>query len=171
MILVTYATTHGSTREVAQAVGTELRAKHLQVEVADCKNIRDLESCDAVILGAPLYMFRLHGHARRFLSRNQNALQSVPVAMFALGPFHDVEKEWNEARGQLDKELAKYPWFKPVSVELFGGKFDPANMRMPYKLIPALKQMGEGDIRDWDAIRAWAAGLPRLLKPGSEQSP
>jgi hypothetical protein len=54
-----------------------------------------------------------------------------------------------------------------VAKELFGGKFDPNNMRMPYKLLPALKRMGEGDIRDWEAIRAWAAGLPSLLKPGT----
>jgi hypothetical protein len=53
---------------------------------------------------------------------------------------------------------------KPVTQELFGGKFDPNNMRMPYKLIPALKQMGNGDIRDWEAIRSWAAGLPAALQ-------
>ena len=54
--------------------------------------------------------------------------------------------------------------FKPVTVEIFGGKFDPPNFKMPYKLIPALKQMGEGDIRNWEQIRRWAQQLPPLLK-------
>ena len=34
---------------------------------------------------------------------------NMPVAIFALGPINDVEKEWADARVQLDKELAKYP--------------------------------------------------------------
>jgi len=167
MILVTYATTHGSTEEVADAVAKELRSQNLEVELANCKNVRSVDPYEAVLLGVPLYMFRLHGHARRFLARQEDSLKNMPVALFVLGPFHDDEKEWNDARSQLDKELGKYPWLKPVSQKLFGGKFDPDNMRMPYKMLPALKKLGEGDIRDWDAIREWANTLPTVLKTGS----
>jgi menaquinone-dependent protoporphyrinogen oxidase len=101
--------------------------------------------------------------ARRFLSRNRTALERVPVAVFALGPTEDKEKDWQETRGQLDKVLAGFPWLTPVAVELFGGKFDPARLTFPYTLIPALKKMPVSDIRDWDAIRAWARGLGRKL--------
>ena len=167
MILVTYATTHGSTAEVAEAIAETLRGKDLEVEVLNVKKVRRLDSYNAVVLGIPLYMFRFHGHARNFISKHETALKSKPVAMFVLGPLHNTEKEWNDARGHLDKSMAKYPWLKPVSVELLGGKFDASNLRMPYKLLPALKQMGEGDIRDWDGIRDWAASLPSLLSPGA----
>ena len=164
MILVTYATTHGSTEEVAHAVAEELQGQNLETEVTNVKSVRGLDSFEAVVLGVPLYMFHLHRGARKFLAAHKAALQSRPVALFILGPINDVEKEFTDAREQLDKELAKYPWFKPVTVEIFGGKFDPPNFKMPYKLIPALKQMGEGDIRNWEQIRRWAQQLPPLLK-------
>ena len=84
------------------------------------------------------------------------------MAVFALGPFHEDAKEFQDARAQLDKELLKFPWFAPVAIEIFGGKFDPATLRFPMNLIPALKQMPASDIRDWTAIRAWASDLAEL---------
>ena len=60
----------------------------------------------------------------------------LPVAVFALGPFSDGEKEWADLRAQLDKALAKFPWFAPVAVQVFGGRFDPATLRPPYSLLP-----------------------------------
>jgi menaquinone-dependent protoporphyrinogen oxidase len=57
-------------------------------------------------MGAPLYMFRWHKDAKSFLARHRQALTARPAAVFALGPFHVDEKEFQDARGQLDKELA-----------------------------------------------------------------
>ena len=67
-------------------------------------------------------------------------------------------------REQLDKELAQFPWLTPVAREIFGGRFDPANLRLPYNLLPALKRMPASDIRDWAAIRAWASNLAPTLQ-------
>ena len=136
----------------------------LAVVCQPVKEVRTLDGHAAVVLGAPLYMFRWHGDAKRFLARQRQALVARPAAVFALGPFHVDVKEFTDARGQLDKELLKSPWFKPVAIEIFGGKFDPAALRFPYNLIPALKQMPVSDIRDWTAIRAWASGLVTQLE-------
>jgi menaquinone-dependent protoporphyrinogen oxidase len=108
-------------------------------------------------------MFRWHKDALAYLSRHQEAIQKLSVAVFALGPFHDEEKEWQSVRAQFDKELAKLPWFTPVAHEVFGGKFDPTKLRFPMNLIPALKKMPASDIRNWDAIRAWARDLAAKL--------
>jgi menaquinone-dependent protoporphyrinogen oxidase len=87
----------------------------------------------------------------------------VLAALFALGPFHDEEKEWHDVRAQLDKAVAKVPWLKPVAVQVFGGKFDPAKLGFPWKLIPAMKKIPASDIRDWAAIAAWAHDLAARL--------
>ena len=110
-VLVAYATTHGSTQQVAEVVAEVLRDQGHVVALQPAKRVRSLEECDAVVLGAPLYMFHLHGDARRFLSRHQRALTGgLPIAIFAGGPFGaGDEKEWAEVRKQLDGELAKYP--------------------------------------------------------------
>ena len=64
------------------------------------------------------------------------------------------------SRRQLDKELAKYLWLKPVALEMFAGKYDPSKPGMSFfeRLLPAR------DYRDWAAIRAWANGLSTQLE-------
>ena len=159
LVLVTYASTSGSTQQVAETVAATLREHGLSVDCSPIRQVKKLDGYSAVILGAPLYMFHWHKDALSFLSRQRGAVQKVPVAVFALGPFHDEEKEWTEVRGELDKELAKLPWFSPVAHQVFGGKFDPANLRFPMNLVPAMKKMPASDIRNWTAIRTWAGDL------------
>lgn len=162
-LLVAYATRYGSTKEVAEEIAATLREGGSLVDVQAAEQAQSLDDYRAVVVGAPLYMFNWLKVARSFLSGNRAALERVPVAVFALGPTEDKEKDWQETRGQLDKVMAGFPWLTPVAVELFGGKFDPARLTFPYTLIPALKKMPVSDIRDWDAIRTWARGLGRKL--------
>ncbi len=166
-VLLAYVSTSGSTQEVAEAVAATLRESGLAVDLQLARNVRTLEGYSAVVLGAPLYMFHLHKDALRFLARHQKALASgLPVAIFAGGPFGESEDgAWQEIRKQLDQELAKFPWLRPVAVEVVGGSFDPAKLRFPYSLIPALRQMPPSDLRDWEAIRGWASTLAAQLQP------
>jgi menaquinone-dependent protoporphyrinogen oxidase len=164
-VLVAHATLHGSTQEVAEAVAGEMREGGWQVECKPANDVETLEGYSAVVLGSAIYMFHLHKDAKRFLARHRDALVQRPVAIFAMGPFHDEEKEWSQVRGQLDSELAKFPWLHPVAREVFGGKFDPGKLRFPYKYFPVLRKMPASDIRDWVAIRAWARELAEELLP------
>jgi menaquinone-dependent protoporphyrinogen oxidase len=166
-VLVAYATTYGSTQGVAEAIAAALRDAGLTVKCQPVSQVQRLDDADAVVLGAPLYMFHWHKEAKRFLERHRQALAARPVALFALGPFNDVEKEFQDARVTLDKELVPFSWLAPVAIEVFGGKFDPAALRLPYSLIPALKKLPASDIRNWPAIRAWAEDLALKLQSGA----
>jgi menaquinone-dependent protoporphyrinogen oxidase len=163
-VLVAYATRYGSTQEVAEVVAATLRERGLAVDLQPMRDVRTLDQYRAIILGAPLYMFHWHRDALHFLARHQAALTQRPVAVFALGPFHAEEKEFQGAREQLDKELAKFPWLTPQAITIFGGKFDPQKLTFPHNLIPALKNMPASDVRDWTAIRAWANDLAELFQ-------
>lgn len=164
-VLVAYATRYGSTEEVAEAIAATLHECGLEVDLQPVRDVRALTEHDAVVLGAPLFMFRWQKDARHFLSRHRSALTERPVAVFALGPVHDPydEEEWQASRSQLDKELANFPWFTPVAVEIFGGKYDPAKLRFPIKLFAGKEPAS--DLRDWTAIRAWASSLAEKLEP------
>ena len=168
IVLVTFATRYGSTGEVALAVAETLRASGITVETQPILNVHALERYSAVVLGAPLYMGRFHKDARRFLSAHRNVLTKMSVALFVLGPIQKEEKDWVGARTQLDKELAKYPWFSPISQQIIGGKFDPLKLGFPFNLIPPLRKLPAGDARDWTAIRAWASDLASALQPALE---
>ena len=108
-----------------------LRGCGLAVEVQPANKVKSVAGYRAVILGAPLYMFHWHADAKRFLSKRHSELGNLPVAIFALGPFHHKEDELKSAREMLDKELAKFTWLKPTGVGVFVGKFDPLTCASP----------------------------------------
>ena len=166
IVLVTYATRYGSTEAVAESIAETLRDTGVAVEIQPAREVRFLDRYRAVVLGVPLYMSRFHKDARRFLSTYRSALEKVPVALFVLGPVQKDEKDWIGAREQLKKELLKFPWLTPVSLEVLGGKFDPAKLGFPFSLFPPLRKLPAGDARDWTAIRAWASDLALKLQPG-----
>jgi menaquinone-dependent protoporphyrinogen oxidase len=165
-VLVGYATRYGSTQEAAEVVADVLRESGWAVDLLPLRNVKSLEAYNAVVIGAPLFMYRWHKHALSFLTRFRKVLSDLPVAVFALGPVTDPikEEEWQGARDQLAKELAKFPWFKPASLEIFGGRFDPQKMGFPMKLFAG--KMPAMDIVDLAAVRAWAEGLPAILVSG-----
>jgi menaquinone-dependent protoporphyrinogen oxidase len=161
--LVAYATRYNSTQEVAEVIAEGLRKSGFQPDIKLLKEVKTLEPYRAVVLGAPLFMFHWHKDALNFLAKHRKALLERPAAVFALGPTHvpHDEAEWLDSRRQLDQELAKYPWFKPVAIELFGGKYDPTSLRFPLNLMAGDEP--PSDIRDWQAIRAWSESLPSKL--------
>jgi len=140
-VLVTYASSYGSTKEIAEVISKTLRSQGLAVDLQLIRKVRILEGYSAVVLGAPLYMFHWHKDARHFLSQHRKILADhLPLAIFAGGPFAKGDgNEWQEVRAKFDLELARFPWLTPISVQIVGGKFDPAKLRFPYNLIPVLK--------------------------------
>ena len=165
-VIIAYASVYGSTREVAEKVGEVLTECGIETIIRAAEDVGSLEGMSAVVLGGALYFFRLHKKARRFLSRHRKALADLPFAVFGMGPTNDVEKEFAGARNHLNKSLGKYSQISPVTVEVFGGKLDPEALRFPHTVMKALPA---SDIRDWEAIDAWAQSLPTAL--GLEKAP
>ena len=151
-ILVAYATKNGSTREVAEAIAATLHDRGVAVDVHPARGIRgSVAGWNLVVVGAPIYSGRWHHDAHRFLKRHRDELRQIPVVVFGMGPRDGAEEAWRRSRSQLDRALAKREWLAPVATAVFGG-VDP----------PKRADQARRDLRDWDAIRAWAADIPRL---------
>jgi len=145
-VLMAYATRNGSTGQVAEEIAEGLREHGAQVVVRPAREVREpVTGYDLVVLGAPLYSGRWHRDAHRFLRRHRGELPGVPVAVFGMGPRSDTADAWQRSRAQLDRALAKRGWLAPVAVTVFGG-VDP----------PGRGGHQQRDLRDWQAIRAWA---------------
>jgi menaquinone-dependent protoporphyrinogen oxidase len=159
-ILVAYATKHGSTREVAEAIAGELRELGLEADAAVAAVVDDLSPYDGVVVGGSLYMGRWHPDALRFLQRHRRALAIRPVAVFGMGPRTTEAGEVADSRAQLGRSLAKVRGIDPFAVAIFGGVVDPAQLRFPLNRLPAT------DARDWTAIRAWAGDVAAAFDYG-----
>ena len=166
-ILLAYASRFGSTQEVAETIAASLRQAGLNVDIQPMQEVKSLDRYDAVVLGAAIYNARWHANAHLFLSQNQESLTQRPVAIFTLGPLSSSEAAKRNSRRQLDSELAKYSWLKPVAVEIFAGKYDPSKPGLSFfdRFVPA------SDHRNWDAIRAWAQTLSVQLQHGEVLQP
>jgi len=161
-VLVAYATKYGSTQAVAEAIATRLRERGVKIDVRAAGDVDSLDDYDAVVFGGALYFFRLRREGRRFLSRHRKALSAMPVAVFGMGPIEDTAEQYVDARRHLDKSLDKNESISPVAVTVFGGALDPTGLRFP-DANPAMKKLPPSDLRDWEAIEAWADSLPEAL--------
>lgn len=158
-MLVAYASKHGSTAEIAEAVADELRKAGLAVDCAPAGDVRSLEGFDAVVIGSAVYMRRWRGAAKHFLRRHRNALAAMPFWVFSSGPVGDPAED--------DPKWLEPPRLMERAEELgvrehvvFGGRLSPEH-RMARTMPPEFR-----DRRDWDEIRAWAGRIAASLAPG-----
>jgi menaquinone-dependent protoporphyrinogen oxidase len=174
-VLVAYASEAGSTAEIAQAIGDVLRASGpFLVDVVPAATASGLAGYDAVVLGSAIHNGKVLPEAMAFVTRERSGLAAIPVAYFLVcAPF-----DWSlfpGIRKAMDKWLDPLRAIKaPVQVGLFAGRFGPEAVAAINPLwrfaLAAVWALGRhpgqttgGDWRDWAQIRAWAAGLARLL--------
>jgi menaquinone-dependent protoporphyrinogen oxidase len=155
-VLVAYASKHGSTEEVARAVGSTIRRTGHHVDVRNAKTAHDVERYDAVVVGGSMYMGRWHADARRFLRKHDDELSQEHLAVFAMGPLKPEEDQVAGVRRQLDRALARID-VRPELVAIFGGVVDPEKLHFPLNRAPAT------DARDWEAIERWALEVAALV--------
>ncbi len=157
-MLVAYATRTGTTGEVAEAIGEVLEENGAVVDVRNVKDVDDLASYRAVVLGSAIRAGNLMPEAVKFVKANQEALRQMPVAYFVVCATlqEDTEENRQTVAAYLDplRELVE-----PVEEGLFAGAIDSSKLSFPLRLILKVMKAEDGDWRDWDVIRAWAADV------------
>ncbi len=149
-VLVAYATRRGSTREVAADVARVIRERGFGVEICPAREVKSLDRYAAVVLGGALYMGRWHKDARKLLKLRRHELESLPVAVFAMGPSDTEPEAIAKSGAQLAKALDAVTEVRPFSTTIFGGVIK--------------KKRTTVDARDWEAIQAWAEEVVQGLK-------
>ncbi|HEY2466859.1 MAG TPA: flavodoxin domain-containing protein [Terracidiphilus sp.] len=169
-ILIAYCTRSGSTAEVAREMGRAVTDAGAVVSVKPMAEVQSIAYGQAVVLGGALYVGRFAGEAHRFIARFEQELGNGHPWIFVLGPTENDPKQFRVAEEQARKELAKFPWLHPVDVRVFGGKFDPKTLKLPFPFNLVMKFPGNPmsrvpatDIRDWDWIRSWAKAIVEHL--------
>jgi menaquinone-dependent protoporphyrinogen IX oxidase len=99
-------------------------------------------------------------------------MSQIPVAYFlaCMAMVEDTDTARRKATTFLDPVYQQIPRVQPVDVGLFAGKLDfdklPGVFRLLWPLVSG-GDVGEGDYRDWEAIRSWADDLPPKLLDAS----
>lgn len=170
-VLIAFGTMSGSTREVAVAIGDELRKGGLDVDVVKANDVRKTIEYSAIIIGTPVMGGLLNGACKRVLRRNRKDLVTKKVALFIMcGALVDpTDKNKSMAEGYMTKLLNAAPEVKPIDTAIFAGglkseglDFEKAN---PFKKMIIRKLALEfKDGRDFDKIRAWAKKLTEMFQ-------
>jgi menaquinone-dependent protoporphyrinogen oxidase len=158
-ILVTAASKHGATAEVADAIGSVLRRRGHEVTVSAPDLVQSLAGVDCVVLGSAVYTGGWVKEARHFVGRFRNDFTGRIVWLFSSGPVGSPAFPAHQAL-DLDTILEQTGARGHV---IFAGKLDPAKLDFGERLAVRAVRITPGDYRDWPMIEAWASDIADLL--------
>jgi menaquinone-dependent protoporphyrinogen oxidase len=159
-VLVTAASRHGGTSDVAQAISQTLYDAGLDVDVIPPDEVASVSDYDAIVLGSAIYYGQWLPSALDLIQRDLEAIVTRPVWLFSVGPL-----------GAPDPQPAEEP---PIVAELlertkarehrvFAGILDRETLGVAERIIASVVKAPEGDFRDWTAIRHWAEEIASEL--------
>lgn len=180
-VLVAYASRHGATAGIAEAIGKGLAARGHEVDVADVEDVATVDDYEAFVLGSAAYIFHWLKPATVFARRYRPILEDRPLWLFSSGP---LGTDLFDADGNDVFEAARpKDWvtlidtLQPRGTKVFFGAWDPdaPPVGMAERLMKHLPASAEtlpsGDFRDWAAIDEWAEeiadGLALLSSSGT----
>lgn len=160
-VLVASASKHGSTDEIARAIGDVLRAHGLSVDVKRMEDVDTTFPYEAYVLGSAVYMGGWLREAHRFVERHAELIRTRPTWLFSSGPLgkppHDAASDSFEAADLVLETGAR-------DHHLFGGVLDKKQLALHERALAGLVRVPEGDYREWDAVIAWATAIARSLE-------
>jgi len=167
-ILITYASRTGSTKGVAEVIAKTLTETGVSVDLLPMTDVKDLTAYRAVVAGSAIQNRQWLPEAMQFLQNHHSTLAQKRVATFTLCMTLAM-KNGEKYRSDIMNWLAPVRRIAhPVSEGLFAGVLDISKIpsvsdRLKFRLSVLFGVWSEGDHRDWDAIHAWAQGLPQKM--------
>jgi len=157
-VLVTAASKHGSTAEIASVIAGVLRTAEIDAVLVDPEHVRSLAGYDAVIVGSAVYAGHWLEPAKAFVRRYRIELADVPVFLFSSGPVGDPPTpahdpadlaELDEATGAIDHQV-------------FAGRVSRRQLNV-FERLGTIGIHADGDFRPWDDIADSAGEIARFL--------
>ncbi len=159
-ILVAYASKHGSTQGIAERITEQLRHMGKEAEARPVEAIEDPGSYEAFVIGSAVYYGSWLKEATEWVRRNQAVLAERPVWLFSSGPLGTEVKDAE----QQPKEMAEFQEaIGPRDQRIFFGALDHSKLSFAERLMVKAVRAPESDLRDWEAIDAWAESIARNL--------
>lgn len=165
-VLVSAASKHGSTAEIAARIGDRLRHAGLEVDVVAPARVLSTRPYDACVLGSAVYAGHWLGAARDLVERTADELVALPVWLFSSGPLGDPLEPAEHAvdvEHVLRQSAAR-------GHRLFAGRLQRDALGFAERAVVRAMHVPTGDYRDWEQISAWADGIAAALTPAGTTS-
>jgi menaquinone-dependent protoporphyrinogen oxidase len=170
-VLVTAASRHGSTEEIAERIGADLIGWGLEVDVRKLGEVDDVLPYEAVVLGSAIFYGKWMKEAVRFVALHADDLAARPTWLFGSGSIigdPPLDDDPNAIRPALVEKLVTQTHAREHKV--FAGKLDSSTLGITELLTVGMAHGREGDWRDWQAIDEWAAAIAGELDPDGRRS-
>jgi menaquinone-dependent protoporphyrinogen oxidase len=169
-ILVAYATTHGSTAEVAQFIGRVLSTYNADVTVSNVVDIQSVGGYDAYVLGSAIHAGLWLQEMCVFIDRFDNALAQKP-SYFWVSCIRALEED---GRKHALKYYFDHKLLEPFDLRkqaVFAGKLNVNAITRHEQWFLVANYDGKlttgninQDYRDWKAVAAWANSIANDLQ-------
>ena len=160
-VLVTAASRHGATHEIADAIAAGLERRGVDAEARHTEDLASADGYDAYVLGSAVYVGRWLDTARELIESNAESLSARPVWLFSSGPLGPPDGLKPE--GDPVDAAALVETTRAIDHRVFAGRLDRGLLSFTEKALVVAVRAPEGDFRDWDAIDDFAAGIARHL--------
>lgn len=163
-VLVTAASKHGATAEIADAIGRGLTGNGITAVVLAPEEVNELEGFDAVVVGSAVYAGHWLDAAKELVERLGPELRNREVWLFSSGPVGDPLKPEEDPVDVAAMREAT----SAVEHRLLAGRLDRSLLGFAEKAIVMALRAPEGDFRDWEEIAAWSEAIARALPERTE---
>jgi menaquinone-dependent protoporphyrinogen oxidase len=164
VVLVTYATDHGSTRGVADRIADRLQQRGVEAQACAVEDVLEVARYEGIVLGSAIHGGKWLPAAREFADRNAASLRERPVWLFSVSTLGDEESMFpprvaNRLRA-LRKEAPEVAEMRrlvhPREHRNFAGAVARSHWPATGRAFFRATGGRYGDHRNWPAIDAWA---------------
>jgi|Deesub1362B_J571_1020462.scaffolds.fasta_scaffold00031_32 menaquinone-dependent protoporphyrinogen oxidase len=108
-ICIIYDTKRGSTRQIVEWMGEAVKDR--EVKIMQVNEVKNLDKCNLVVIGSPIYYERPLKSVLRFLELNEEELRNKKIAVFIVciaEIFGNIGREYAQKRyvGALLKRIS-----------------------------------------------------------------
>ena len=159
-IMVSAASRHEATTEVAHAIATALERADIEVDERRPEDVVHLDGYDGVVLGSAIYAGHWLKPAKDLVERTSSRMRALPVWLFSTGPIGVPLKPEGlpvDVAPMLEQSGAR-------EHRIFAGRLDKRQLGFGEKMLVRMVGATDSDYRPWDEIEAWAREIAATLK-------
>jgi menaquinone-dependent protoporphyrinogen IX oxidase len=162
-VLVTYASKHGATAQIAAAIADALTVGGVRADLRHASDVRDVTSYDAVVVGSAIYYGHWLAPAHGLVAALGAQLRARPVWAFSSGRV--------AGKPVIDIDSAHVAWILQNSGARehvsFPGRLAADDLNWRERTAARAVEAQAGDYRDWDEIAAWGMGIAAAVAAGT----